>query len=76
MITVATPYAARGRVPVLVVPASRKVSEVIDTFCELELLLYSTIAVPIGNATEALAGMTKPPIVLATCLPASDSASV
>jgi hypothetical protein len=42
----------------------------------LPLLLKRTTAAPIGNATEALAGMTQPPVVLATCLPASDNASV
>jgi hypothetical protein len=42
----------------------------------LPLLLNRAIAVPMGNATEPLAGITQPPVVLEICLPASDNASV
>jgi hypothetical protein len=42
----------------------------------LPLLLNITTAVPIGNATELLAGMITPPVVIEICLPASVSASV
>jgi hypothetical protein len=42
----------------------------------LPLSLYRAIAVPMGKATEPLAGITQPPVVLETCLPASDNASV
>ena len=64
------------RVPVVAVPARRSVSEVMDTVWLLPLLLKRTTAAPTGNATEALAGMTQPPVVLETCLPISESASV
>jgi hypothetical protein len=42
----------------------------------LPLLLNITTAVPTGNATEPLAGITTPPVVIEMCLPASESASV
>ena len=58
------------------VPARRSVSEVMDTVWLLPLLLNIAMAVPIGNATEPLAGITTPPVVIEMCLPASVSASV
>jgi hypothetical protein len=47
-----------------------------DTVWLLPLLLNIAMAVPTGNATELLAGMTTPPVVIEMCLPASVSASV
>jgi len=40
------------------------------------LLLYTITVEPTGNATEAFAGITIPPVVVFTILPMSVSASV
>ena len=74
--TVAIPYCAKVRVPVVAVPASRSVSVVIETVWLLPLLLKIVTAEPMGNATPELAGMTTPPVVMLMCLPMSDRASV
>ena len=72
----ARPLAATVLEPVVVVPARVRVSVVMATVCVDALLLCSTITVPIGNATEAFAGMVQPPLVFATLFAESVKANV
>jgi hypothetical protein len=66
------------RDPVLLVPASLSVSVVMESVWLKALLLKMVMAVPMGNATELLAGITilPPTAVVEICVPASAKAKV
>ena len=57
LISVAIPFCAKVRVPVVALLANVSVSAVIPTDSEELLPLMMTIVEPVGNATEELAGM-------------------
>ena len=81
LIAVATPFCASERVPVVVLPASVRVSVVIAMLTTCEVWFTNVIVVPTGNATEAFAGIVKVRALLSAvgcrmCPPASAATAV